>query len=199
MTTIKLQYITLISVCVIGVLGMFLLELIALVAFGSGYFHLNPINETLLWDRLPMTIAFMALLSIIIGEFVSIKIAQNLLLPLIIVGAFSVLYWFYTETTFPVTESHVTESQGDLRLYILVQFLPMLLIPLILLTFNSSYSKVSGYWWLLLAYIVAKLLEHFDHTIFNLLHFISGHSLKYIAAALGVLILLSVYKSRELS
>ena len=30
----------------------------ALVSFGSGYYHLWPNNQTLVWDRLPMTIAF---------------------------------------------------------------------------------------------------------------------------------------------
>src|ERR1043166_6803997 len=29
-----------------------------LIAFGSGYYHLAPNNETLVWDRLPMTVAF---------------------------------------------------------------------------------------------------------------------------------------------
>ena len=34
---------------------------VALVALGSAYYHEDPENETLFWDRLPMTIAFMAL------------------------------------------------------------------------------------------------------------------------------------------
>jgi len=29
-------------------------------ALGSGYYRLSPDNETLIWDRLPMTIAFMS-------------------------------------------------------------------------------------------------------------------------------------------
>lgn len=41
---------------------------VILVGFGSSYYHLNPTNETLLWDRLPMTVAFMAFFSLLVGE-----------------------------------------------------------------------------------------------------------------------------------
>ena len=34
-----------------------------LTAVGSAYYHLAPDNERLFWDRLPMTIAFMALIA----------------------------------------------------------------------------------------------------------------------------------------
>ncbi|PCJ49009.1 MAG: alkaline phytoceramidase [Gammaproteobacteria bacterium] len=161
---------------------------ISLVAFGSGYYHLWPSNQTLLWDRLPMTIAFMALFSIIIGEFISLKLAKTALLPLLLVGAFSVFYWSYTES----------QGQGDLRLYVLVQFLPILLIPVILLLFKSPFSKASGYWWLFATYLAAKFLEYFDQAIFELLPLISGHSLKHLTAAFGVMLLLDAYQKRSL-
>jgi hypothetical protein len=63
---------------------------VALVAFGSGYYHLHPSNTTLVWDRLPMTIAFMALFSIVISEFVHEQLGLKLLLPLLIVGLMSI-------------------------------------------------------------------------------------------------------------
>jgi len=71
---------------------------IALVGLGSSYYHLSPDNATLVWDRLPMTMAFMALYSIIISEFVSPATGRRLLWPLLALGAFSVLYWAYTES-----------------------------------------------------------------------------------------------------
>ncbi len=40
---------------------------ILLVAFGSAGYHLAPSNASLVWDRLPMTLAFMALLALLIG------------------------------------------------------------------------------------------------------------------------------------
>ena len=168
---------------------MILFAGVALVALGSGYYHLWPDNQTLVWDRLPMTIAFMALFSILICEFISVRIGKLLLYPLLIIGIFSVFYWEYTES----------QGLGDLRLYALVQFLPMLIIPVILLLFKSSFTRVSGYWLLLFAYIAAKVFEHFDAQIFAALGFISGHSIKHIAAAVGVYLLLMSYEKRTAS
>lgn len=159
-----------------------------LVFFGSSYYHLWPNNFTLVWDRLPMTIAFMGLFSIVISEYISIKIGKLLLIPLIIIGLSSVYYWYITESS----------GQGDLRFYAIVQFFPILAIPIILLTFKSIYNSSSAYWWLLAAYILAKFLEYFDKEIHTHLLIISGHSLKHIAAAVGVYILLISYEHRKI-
>ena len=56
---------------------------------------------------------------------------------------------------------------------------------------------VSGYWFMLIAYGLAKVFEYFDEAVFNNLGIISGHSLKHILAALGVLFLLRSYIKRE--
>ena len=157
---------------------------VSFVAFGSGYYHLSPDNTSLLWDRLPMTIAFMALFSKIISELISTKFSQYILGSLLIFGLYSVLYWHVTELN----------GEGDLRLYILVQFLPMLLIPIFLVQFRGVSKNISGYWLLLICYAVAKLCEYFDREIFHLLGVISGHSLKHIMAAIGVLFLLLAYR-----
>ena len=157
-----------------------------LVTFGSGYYHLWPDNQTLVWDRLPMTIAFMGLFSIVISEYISTRLGKILLIPLLALGLLSVFYWHLTEAN----------GQGDLRFYAFVQFFPILAIPIILLTFKSSFSQTSGYWWLLVAYIAAKVFEHFDTEIHSLLVVVSGHSIKHVAAAIGVYILLRSYESR---
>jgi len=158
-----------------------------LVGFGSSYYHLAPDNQTLVWDRLPMTIAFMALFSIIISEFISVRSGRALLLPLILAGILSVVYWHFSEI----------RGEGDLRFYLLIQFYLMLAAPIILLCFRSRCTHVYAYGWLLLAYIVAKLFEHFDAEVFDLLGFISGHSLKHLAAALGIYVLLVFYQKRN--
>jgi hypothetical protein len=64
-----------------------------LTGFGSSYYHYHPDNQTLLWDRLPMTIAFMALFSAIVGETISSQIALKLFIPLLASGIASVAYW----------------------------------------------------------------------------------------------------------
>lgn len=159
---------------------------VALVAFGSGYYHLWPSNGTLLWDRLPMTIAFMGLYSVVITEYISIRAGKLLLLPLVLLGLLSAVYWHLTEA----------EGVGDLRFYILVQFFPLLTIPIILLMFQSGFTHTSAYWWLIAAYFGAKVFEHFDSQIHEFLVVISGHSLKHIAAAIGLYMLLRGYEKR---
>ncbi len=160
-----------------------------LVGFGSSYYHLAPDNPALVWDRLPMTIAFMALFSIVISEFIAVASGKALLWPLILVGIFSVVYWHFSEI----------RGAGDLRLYALVQFYPLLAIPVILVCFQSKCTHVQAYWWLLLVYIIAKMLEYFDAEIYNILGFISGHSLKHVIAALGMYVLLLFYQKRSCS
>src|SRR6266403_2857642 len=61
--------------CFVFFLGIFL------TGIGSAYYHLDPNNTTLIWDRLPMTISFMAFFSIVIGDHIDIKSAQKILLP----------------------------------------------------------------------------------------------------------------------
>ena len=158
-----------------------------LVGFGSSYYHLEPNDQTLVWDRLPMTIAFMALFSIIISEFISVRPGRALLLPLILAGILSVVYWHFSEI----------RDKGDLRFYALVQFYPILAIPIIMIFFRSHCTHVYAYWWLLLTYIAAKLFEHFDGEVYNALGFISGHSLKHLTAALGMYVLLALYQKRN--
>ena len=161
---------------------------VTLVGVGSAYYHLWPDNETLLWDRLPMTISFVALFCIVVSEFVSVKAGKILLIPLLLAGASSVIYWYIGELS----------GIGDLRFYALVQFLPMILIPVILLFFHSRFDQTKAYWLLLLIYIVAKILEHFDVEILSAVGFVSGHSLKHIIAALGLYWLANSYRKRHL-
>ena len=96
---------------------------VALVGLGSAYYHDAPANSTLLWDRLPMTVAFMAFLSLLLRERVLQHARPWMLWALIAAGVASALYWAWSESL----------GQGDLRPYLLVQALPVVLIPLILM------------------------------------------------------------------
>jgi NADH:ubiquinone oxidoreductase subunit K len=162
---------------------------VMLVAFGSAWYHYNPNNITLVWDRLPMTIAFMSLLSFALAEFVDITLGKKLLLPFLFVGIFSIGYWLYGEL----------HGNGDLRLYALVQFLPILLLVLMLVFGNKNYSSNWGYWALFVLYFIAKLAEHFDATIFNLSSgLIAGHFLKHLLSAVGLWLFLAYLGDRQL-
>jgi hypothetical protein len=146
-----------------------------LTGLGSAYYHWHPDNQTLVWDRLPMTLAFMAFFSIVIGEHMDVRASRRLLGPLIMLGMASVGYWHWTESV----------GRGDLRAYGLVQFLPMLIIPLTLVLLPSRFSSTVYVWGVIVAYGASKLLEYFDHELFRLTGFIGGHPLKHVAAALG--------------
>jgi hypothetical protein len=157
-----------------------------LTGLGSIFYHWNPSNETLLWDRLPMTISFMAFLSIIIGEHIEPKMGHWLLWPFIFLGISSVLYWYTSEL----------QGHGDLRPYIIVQFLPMLIIPLILLLLPSRLSKVVYLWLVVAAYALAKLMELLDQSIFDILGAVGGHPLKHVTAAAGAYVFYLALKHR---
>jgi hypothetical protein len=70
---------------------------ILLTGFGSSYYHLDPNDSTLFWDRLPMTICFAAILSAVVEERVDAKVGVMLLRPLLAIGIFSLLLWRWTD------------------------------------------------------------------------------------------------------
>jgi len=161
---------------------------IALIAPGSAYYHWSPDNGSRAWDRLPMTVAFMAFAAIIIGEYISETAGRRALWPLVLMGIVSVFYWTVPESL----------GRGDLRPYGLVQFLPMLVIPSIMLMFRSTFTGSLYIWGMLAAYLDAKLADHFDEHIFRMLAPISGHSLKHLVSALGAYSFLCAVRRRQL-
>ncbi len=150
------------------------------VGFGSAYYHLQPTTATLFWDRLPMTIAFMALFAMVLGDRVCAPLGKALLWPLVFVGMASVLYWHWSEL----------RGAGDLRPYVLVQFLPMLLIPLLLVLYTGNGVKAGWLWGTLVAYGTAKLAEYWDDRLYAAIG-VSGHTLKHLLAGLAVFLVLS--------
>ena len=160
--------------------GVFFVAL-ALVAVGSAYYHLDPNDLTLVWDRLPMTLAFMAFFAAMLGEHVQARLTR-LLVPLLLLGVASVVWWQFS---------------GDLRFYYLIQFLPMLLMPISVVLYPCAIPGTRLVWLVMGLYIGAKAFELFDAQVFDVLGF-SGHSLKHIAAALAVYFVAVLVKARPL-
>ena len=163
---------------------------ITLTGIGSAYYHLSPDNNTLLFDRLPLTLVFMGLLSAIVSQFISDRLAIRILIPLLLVGIGSVLWWHYTES----------KGAGDLRLYGFVQFYPMVFIPLVIFLFPSSAAVRCLHLlkWIVIWYVIAKLFEYFDKQIFSMGHIISGHSLKHLAAAITTWLIVKMFQETHL-
>ena len=148
----------------------------ALTTAGSAYYHLAPDNARLVWDRLPMTVGFMGLLTAVVAERSSLTLARRLFVPLLAFGAGSVAYWYWSEL----------RGAGDLRPYALAQFGSLAVVLLLLVLYDARYTGtrylVAGVG----AYVAAKVFEMADETIFSFGHLVSGHSLKHLAAAVGV-------------
>jgi len=147
------------------------------VGFGSAFYHYSPSTQTLVWDRLPMTVAFMALFSMVVRDRIAEALGNGLLWPLVFAGAASVGYWYWTEL----------QGQGDLRAYAVVQFLPLLLMPLMLIIYSGKELRTPWLWGTLGIYALAKVTEHFDKIIYDTTGIVSGHSVKHVLAAFAVL------------
>jgi len=163
---------------------------VGLTSIGSAIYHSNPKNETLVWDRVPMTIIFMSITCATIAELINEKIGLILLFPLVLLGAESVFWWVFGEEN----------GHGDLRLYFLIQYFPMVLIPLIFVLYYKPSQKplVSTLIWVVVWYIIAKLLERWDYPIYNFIG-ISGHALKHLAAGISTWYFIVLYRKFGLS
>ncbi|MFM8899980.1 MAG: ceramidase domain-containing protein [Burkholderiales bacterium] len=162
---------------------------IACTCFGSAYYHWAPDNATLWWDRLPIAWACASLSVALLAERVNPRFGRPwLLFAAVTIATLSVFYWWWT------LAPQGKLPGGDLRPYLFVQFLPMLLVLLLfgmkLAAQHSQAIPASAAWWALGLYAIAKLLEIGDHAVLESLHFIGGHPLKHLFAAAGAAMLM---------
>jgi predicted membrane channel-forming protein YqfA (hemolysin III family) len=144
---------------------------VALVSVGSAYYHWAPTDETLAWDRLPLTLAFISLLIALVGDFVSHRLAQWLLAPALLLGGGSVAWWMWFD---------------DVRFYFWVQFMPLLVIPLMAMGFEEARPRLRPLCIAVSWYVAAKLFELFDRPVLELTGgIVSGHSIKHLLAAVA--------------
>jgi hypothetical protein len=156
---------------------------VTLVSLGSGYYHWEPSNASLLWDRLPMSISFMAISAAVVADRINTQAGNGWVLAVLLVfGLASLFYWNWTESL----------GRGDLRFYALVQFYPMLALPFIIWAFPDHHYTIGRLLgWTIAWYGLSKVLEFFDSGIYELTgNLVSGHSLKHLAAAVATYMLL---------
>jgi hypothetical protein len=157
-----------------------------LTAFGSSWYHLDPNNATLVWDRLPMTITFMGMVAAVIMERISLRLGLWLLPILLLLGIASVLQWNWSEL----------RGAGDLRFYAAVQAYATFVVLLALL-FPARYTEGRYLGYVVGFYALAKVLEALDKQIFAALRVVSGHTLKHLAAAAAGYAILRMLEKRR--
>lgn len=146
---------------------------VALVGLGSSYYHAAPSDARLIWDRLPITLAFIGLFVALVAEHVNPALERYLLAPGIVLGVASIGWWRYAD---------------DLRPYIWVQGMPLLAIPLVLALFPARFTSRSYLLYGLGFYLLAKGAEYYDAALWvGTGGTISGHSIKHLLAALSAL------------
>jgi len=156
---------------------------IALATFGSGYYHWAPADATLFWERLPMTIAFSALLVALVSEQVGERLERWLLGPALLAGLASLLWW---------------RESGDLRLYFWVRLLPLVCLPYVLLLFRRTYTQRHFLAYGLALYILARLAGAWDLEIFALTSgSVSGHALEHLLFAAAALCIYLMLRRRK--
>jgi hypothetical protein len=142
-----------------------------LTAAGSSYYHWQPDNDGLAWDRLGMVVAFAGLLGMAVADRISLRAGLATVLATLLAGPLAVLVWY---------------EAGNLLPWVVVQGGGMLLV----LALALRQPEPGGWGLPLMAvvalYVLAKLLELGDHAVFAwTAGLVSGHSLKHVVAALA--------------
>lgn len=148
---------------------------LVLTGIASGWYHLEPTDARLAGDRLAMSVVFAGFTAAVLTERLGSRCGLVALLALLVAGPAAVLWWAATEAA----------GAGDLRAYGLVQFTPMLLVPLLLWLMPPRYTRGGDLLAVLGLYALALALEWPDRPIFELTGSVSGHTIKHLLAALA--------------
>jgi len=146
-----------------------------LTAVGSAYYHLAPDDLRLVWDRLPIALACAGLIAAVRGETVAHFAARGEAALLALFAVASVAWWHFTNG----------DGAGDLRPYLLLQLLPIVLIPLWQWLYGSERRDRLYFGAALAVYVLAKAAELNDHAFLAANGLLTGHTLKHLLATLA--------------
>jgi hypothetical protein len=152
-----------------------------LTAGASSWYHLKPDDMGLAVDRLGMSVAFAGLLGLAAAGRVSDRAGAAAGVAVLLLAPAGVQAWLTT---------------GNILPWAVVQFGGMGLI-LWLFVLRSGPGALEIRWGLvILAYAAAKLLEASDHAVYEFTdQWVSGHTLKHLAAALAALPVVSAVRA----
>jgi len=157
--------------------GMFFAA-VMLTTLGSAFYHWAPDDLGLAIDRLPIAWACAWLTLALLAERVNARLAR----PVVQAAAFliasaSVWIWYRGQA----------QGMGDLRVYLFVQFLPVILIPITCMLFRGGVLSATDWHGAIGLYLLAKALEMRDLQVFEAIGWVSGHTLKHLLAAAAAL------------
>jgi len=191
-----------------------------MVSVGSAYYHWRPNNWTLVWDRLPMTFSFMAIYYIAQRHFIpeaNLSLSGNMFLGAISMIIWYLSLYLNRGKILNIHLNYLGNNDGSglnreeaqkrikqsnpklydqLLPYYIIQFYPLAVQYYMMANWPAQVEfklvyVIPAY----ICYILAKLLEGADLVsdkfyTKTLRGMISGHSLKHLAAGLGMIPLL---------
>ncbi len=155
---------------------------------GSFWYHVAPSDGRLPWDLLPMTCSFVALVVATYMERVNVRTGYLAIVPMLLLGAATVMYWYVTAAT----------GRGDYKYYLFLQFFSPVVLALLIGLFPPRYT---GFGFLAIAfgfYVVAKIFESCDFAIYRHLgRTVGGHALKHVTAGVACYWILEMLRRRH--
>lgn len=149
-------------------MGLFFAGLVV-TAFMSAFYHWQPDNEGLTFDRLGMVLAFAGLMGLAAAGRVSARAGALLALAVLLLGPLSIWVW---------------SASGNVLPWAVLQFGGMLLV-LCLAVHKPLLGAPDIRWgWVIVIYALAKCFEMTDEGVFAATsQLVSGHSLKHVVAS----------------
>lgn len=149
---------------------------LALTSAGSAYYHLQPDNQRLVFDRLPMVFAMAGCTGALLTDRFGGRTAW-IIAALLAIGLWTVHYWNFGEQA----------GHGDLRWYLLFQGLTIVAGAMLLVLFPSRNRATPVFTIAVIGNVLAKIFELLDRPIYALGGVVSGHTLKHLSAGLAFL------------
>lgn len=157
-----------------GLAGLFFAGLIV-TAGVSAYYHWQPDNAGLVWDRGGMVLAFAGLLGLAAVQAVSRRAGVALAAAVLVLGLAAVQVWAVSGNLLPWA---VLQGGGMIFILGVAGLRPV----------QPAHGLQIRWAWVIAFYALAKGLELADHEVFALTgQLISGHSLKHAVASLAAL------------
>ena len=142
---------------------------LVLTTAGSSWYHWQPDDAGLLWDRLGMAAAFAGLLGLAVVGRISPRAGLATALGLMVAAPAAVLAWAHT---------------GNLTPWAVVQFGGMLVVLVLAFLPHRHGALVLQLGALIAWYAAAKVMELADHSVYEATAgWVSGHTLKHLLAA----------------